>query len=109
MENEISEFLNSGTRIWTVSSETLRNMRIDFGAVVNCTQEKDVIRIRSNDVIRPAKTVVISWNLTLTASSDEDTELEDGVSPRAAKATFRCPKKQGIFFIRRVLAAHALS
>ena len=86
--------------MWTLSRAALRSARIDFGAVVNCTQAGDIIRIRTEGAIRLATRVIIPWNLTLTAFSEE-TDSEIGDVPRAIKATFKCPKKEGAILIRR--------
>lgn len=100
-DNVIERYLNANTRTWRIDDAALSEVDNDLQAIVNCSEEGDLILLDVTDNIQPSRRIVIPWQLTWSARM-RDTTLQDGVFPESRrKTTFNCPNEdEGVFFIQ---------
>ena len=98
--SQVNQYLDRSTRTWHVDATALDDVEHDLQSIVNCTLEGDLVLFDVTETIRLATRVTIPWRLTLSANVDSN-DTVDGVFLRSLrKATFRCPSRNGVFFVR---------
>lgn len=95
--------LNPATRTWLIDNDALDDLGNDLQALINCTQEGDMVLFNVSETITPASRIVIPWRLTISGAV-ENTALEAGIFPVAVKRVrFACPEGGiGVFLIKYI-------
>ena len=95
------EYLDAARRTWRIDDGVLDAIENDLQVIVNCTTEGDTLFFDVSGVVRPVSRVIIPWNLTISAKT-EDTQRTDGLYPPSRTRThFTCPGEgEGIFLVR---------
>ena len=100
-EAEIREIFDEPSRTWLVNEEALRSVEDDFQAIVNCSEEGDIILLDVEDTLQFQTRVTLPWRLTLSGNV-RNPRPRNGVFPASGrKQRLLCPRDdQGVFFIR---------
>ena len=81
---------DDAARTWNVTDETVAEHGIQ--AIINCTEEGDIISFKTTRVVKPPSRIVIPRRLTIEGPADRSM---DGQT-----ATFTCPDGDGLFLLR---------
>ena len=99
--SQIREVRDEATRTWRVDEEALRTVENDLQAIVNCTQEGDIILLDVDGSLQFTARVTLPWQLTLSGNVGDPSPRE-GVFPAARrKQRIVCPRDdEGVFLVR---------
>ena len=84
-----------------MNQQTMRRVDGDLQAVVNCSEEGDIIELDFNGQLQFTTRVTLPWNLTVTGRV-RNTALQEGIFPEARrKQRITCPgDDEGIFLVQ---------
>ena len=94
-------YLDAAARTWRIDGDVLEAIDNDLQVIVNCTAEGDTLVFDVTVDIQPAATVIIPWNVTISATTGRTRSVE-GLYPRAPrKAPITCPGDgEGVFLVK---------
>lgn len=88
----------SGT--WFVDDSILEALDNDLQLIVRCTEDGDTVLFQSSQVIKPQRTVTISWNLTFSTEPDSELLSQGTITETESKVRFQCPEDGGLLSVR---------
>ena len=99
--SELRRYLDTSTRTWRIDDAVFEAIDSDLQVIVNCTTEGDTLVFDVTVAIQPAATVIIPWNVTISAATGRVRSVE-GLYPSAPrKASITCPGDgEGAFLVK---------
>lgn len=96
----IGDILDQRTRVWTLNDSLLEQNVNTIQAAINCASDSDVILLSASAPLQPSTTIVVPWNLTLSADPGGSLTQDGEIIEAASKARFTCPEEGDLLSIR---------